>query len=153
MQHEVGMGVEDNHAVGGILLQADHLLLQLVAHPLLETEARFVVPRSRTRQDLPAGNVQIARDGHEVHRHLTVLHAVGLLVGSQAPLDGGRLGLGVHARRGADVLDGHAADLGSLLRRHLLHALGQLVEAVAPVLHEVMVVEVLVDDDVQPCHP
>ena len=82
MQHEVGVSVEDDHAVGGILFQADHLLLQFLTHPLLEAEARLVVPRSRTRQDLPAGNVQVARDGHEVNRHLAVLHAVGLLVGS-----------------------------------------------------------------------
>ena len=41
------------------------------------------------------------------------------------------------------------ADLGDLARRVLLHALGQLVETVAPLLDELVVVQVLVDDDVE----
>ena len=146
------MRVQDDHAVGRVFRQADHLGLQVVAHALLEAEARLVVAGARARQYLAARHVEVARDGHEVDCHLALLHAVGLLVGGQAPLYGARLGGGVHARGAVDVLDGHVADLGGLLRRHALHPLGQFVETVAPVLNEVVVVEVFGDDDVEHGH-
>ena len=125
---------------------------QLFADALLEAEAGLVVARARAGEDLAAGDVQVAGDGHQGHRHLAVLHAVCLLVGREAPLDGAGLGGGVHARRGADLVGRNAADLGGLLGRHGGAPLGQLVEAVAPVLHEVVVVEVFLDDDVDHGH-
>ena len=146
------MRVQDDHAVCGILVEADHLLLQLFADALLEAEAGFVVAGARAGEDLAAGNVQVAGDGHQGHRHLALLHAVGLLVGRKSPLDGAGLGGGVHACRGADLVGRHAADLGGLFGRHGGAPLGQLVEAVAPVLDEVVVVEVFLDDDVDHGH-
>ena len=62
------------------------------------------------------------------------------------------MGVGVHARHGIDVLDGNLADAGGILGRHVGNALLELVEAVGPALHEVMVVEVLGDDDVAHRH-
>ena len=57
-----------------------------------------------------------------------------------------------HAGRLADELGAHPADLGGLFRRPLLHGRPQFLEADGPVVDELVVVEVLVDDDVHPGH-
>ena len=53
-------------------------------------------------------------------------------------------------RRPDDVFHGDLADLGGALRGPLLHMLGYDVEARGPLFHELVVVQVFVDDDVQP---
>ena len=76
------------------------------------------------------------------------LHAVLLLVDGQAPGDGCRLGLRIGARDGVDVVHVEPADLGGPFGRHLCGARGQLVESPRPLLHEVLVVELFLHDDV-----
>ena len=152
LQHKVGMRIQDEHAVCRVLFQADELLLQLVANALLEAEAGLVVASARAGQNLSTRSIQVASDGHQVDGHMALLHAVGLLVGSQAPLDSGRLGGRVHAGGLINLLDRNLADLGGLLSRHGGATLSQLLEAVAPVLDEVVVVQVFLDDDVDHCH-
>ena len=59
---------------------------------------------------------------------------------------------GPHPRRLDDVLLGDPADVGDLLRRAVLDALAQLVEAEGPVVDELLVPELLFDDDVHHAH-
>ena len=146
------MGIEDGIGVGGVFLQADHLADELLAQRLLEAEPGFVLAGARVAQDLPARNVDVGGEGHEANGAMGQLHAVRALVEREAPLQRRGFGVGVHARCRLDVLGVDAADLARLLGRHLGHALGQLLEAVAPVLHEVVVVEVFLDDGVQHGH-
>ena len=151
-QHEVRVGVQDDHAIRRILVQADHLGLQLTAHTLLEAETGLVVARTRARKDLASRYIEIAGDGHEVYGYLPVLHTIGLLISCQAPLDSGGLCRRVHASRLVDQLHGNIANLRSLLGGHRCDTLGKLLEAIAPVLHEIVVVEILFDDDVAHRH-
>ena len=101
---------------------------------------------------LAAGAVEIAGNRLQGDNALAVLHTVGLLVDSKAPHDRCGLRLRVHARCRVNLLDGNLANLRGLLRRHGRNALSQLVEAIAPVLDEVMIVEIFLDDDVEHRH-
>ena len=76
------------------------------------------------------------------------LDAVALLVDGQAPGHGaGLLGCPIPCSLGNQIRV-HAGDRGGALGRVLLAALGELIEAVDPVLAELMVVQILADDDV-----
>ena len=105
-----------------------------------------------TGHQLAARTVEVAGDCLQGDDALAVLHTVGLLVDSKAPHDRCGLRLRVHARCRVNLLDGNLTNLCGLLRRHGRNALSQLVEAIAPVLDEVMIVEILFDDDVEHCH-
>ena len=106
--------------------------------------------------DLAAGHVDVAADGHQRQHAVGRLVAVLVLVERKAPGDGRGLRGGVQAGRPVDILHRHLADLRGPLGRHALvrvvDARGELLEAVRPLLHEVVIVEVLVDDDGQPRH-
>ena len=66
-------------------------------------------------------------------------------------VDAGGLGRRVEPRYLADLFGRNAGDPLSPLRRVLPHVLGELVESERPLLHELRVVQLLADDDVQ--HP
>ena len=156
-------------AVERVLVHADALSALLVGHlvPALGDEragigvvrrlarsciAGEVLGHRQVGDDVATGNVEVA--GHADHgKHaLASLHAIGVLVEREAPSDRRGLRSSVHAGHAVDVVDGHLADLGRLLRRHVGDALGELVEAVAPALDEVVVVEVFLDEDVAHRH-
>ena len=150
VEHHVALGVQHQAHVGRVFLDAQDLALQFRAQVApAESQLQAVV---HVADELAARNVDVARDGLERQDAVTGLHAVGLLIDAQAPGDLRRLRLGVGARRLADEVGVHARDLGSLLHRHGRHALGELFEAVAPFLDEIVVVEVFGNDDVEHGH-
>ena len=150
VEHHVALGVQHQAHVGRVFLDAQDLALQFRAQVVpAESQFQAVV---HVADELAARNVDVARDGLERQDAVAGLHAVGLLVDAQAPGDLRRLRLCVGARRLADEVGIHARDLGSLLHRHGSHALGELFEAVAPFLDEIVVVEVFGNDDVEHGH-
>ena len=152
LEHQVDLRVENHVAVCRILIKTDHLLEYLVRDALLVPEAKFVVTGVGTGHQLAARAVEVAGNRLQSDDALAVLHTVGLLVDSKAPHDRCGLRLRVHARCRVNLLDGNLTNLCGLLRRHGRNTLSQLVEAIAPVLDEVMIIEILFDDDVEHCH-
>ena len=155
---ELAVGLRHLEAAGveGELLAADDGVLELLLHlgpaDRVDVLLHAAVAGGHVDEHLAARHVHVAGDGHERKDGLARLGPVGALVDGDAPGDGGRLGVGVEPGRAVDLLGRHAADLSCLLGRHLGHAFGQLVEPEAPAIHEVLVVEVLADDDVEHSH-
>ena len=133
------------------LVRADLLRLLLLGKQLVELELLVGDEvEGRAGHAVAAGNLEVAGDGaHE----LTGLRAGrgrrSELVPRAAPLDAAGLGGRVHASSLADVLRVEPGDGGSPFRRVRSHVLTQLLEAVAPLVDELEVVEELVDDDVE----
>ena len=132
----------------GVGVPADALVLQLVAH---EVGGAGHLELHLHAHDGAAWHVEVARDGRHRDEALRDLAPVGVLVNGnaheQAPV--------VHAvvaelaSCGDDLLFGKAAFLRRERGGVFLHALLQLVEAVAPLLDVIVVDEVLVDEHVQ----
>ena len=101
-------------------------------------------------EDVAARAVDVAADGHEVAHRQVQRHGAYLLVEREPPLDGGVVAARVQAGRTHDVLFGQPADGRRPGRGHVAHAFPQLVDAAGPAVHELMVVQVLGNDDVQP---
>ena len=95
-------------------------------------------------------NVEVARnsldqeDGNSSPRTVVGLVAEAVAVHQGHGLDGAH-----HAGNLINLLDGNARDLACPLGRELLHVLSKLVEAVDPVIAEIVIVEVLANDDMQ----
>ena len=103
-------------------------------------------------EHVAAGDVEVAAQRRDVGDGERSLHGSDLHVDGEAPLDGAGLGSSEHAGSIVDLLLGDPADLRDLVGRVVLQALDELVEAVAPVVNEVVIVQVLVDDDAQHAH-
>ena len=132
--------------VGGV--QAARLVLgrHLVGH--LELDFRGEV--AHLGNDAGAGLVNVARDRTQTaDRAVRGRHVAARLVDTAPRNECRRLGTPEPARRSADVIGRHAAELGDVLGRVARHMGGELVEAVAPFRHEIAVVEALGDDDVR----
>ena len=132
--------------VGGV--QAARLVLgrHLVGH--LELDFRGEV--AHLSDDAGAGLVDVARDrAQTADRAVRGRHVAARLVDTAPRNECRRLGTPEPARRSADVIGRHAAELGDVLGRVARHMGGELVEAVAPFRHEIAVVEALGDDDVR----
>ena len=150
------LGVVGDEGVAGpggqlVLVGADLLGLLLLGEQLVELEL-FVGDEveGRSGHAVAAGNLEVAGDGaHELTGLGTGRGRRSELVPRAAPLDAAGLGGGVHASSLADVLRVEPGDGRRPFRRVRLHVLTQLLEAVAPVLDELEVVEELVDDDVE----
>ena len=99
-----------------------------------------------------AGLIDIARNRDEVDDGMGGREAVLRLVYGKAPLHSRAVGLREHAGSFDDLLLGDPGDLGGARRRHFLHAFRQFFEAERPFLHEIMIIEVFLDDDVQHGH-
>ena len=95
-----------------------------------------------------AGVLVVAGDGEHVEDGLVRSDAVALLVVRNAEGSGAGAVCSDEASRLADVVGIAPGDFGGLLRRPLRAALAPLVKAVAPLLDEFVVVEVLLHDDV-----
>ena len=150
IENHVALSAQNEADVCRVLLDAQNLGLKLGTEVVpTEAELEAVVDIA---DELATGNVDVAGDGLQREDAVTGLNAVGLLVDSEAPCDLGRLGGRVNASCLDDFLGGDAADLSSLLGGHGLHALSELVEAIAPLLDEVVIVEILGDDDVEHSH-
>ena len=102
--------------------------------------------------DVAAGHVDVARDGPKRVDGVGRRGGVRGLVDLEAPLDSGGLGICVQTSSLDDLLGLDPANLAGLLGRPLLAALDELVEAIAPLLDEVVIVEVLLRDDMNHCH-
>ena len=94
-----------------------------------------------------AGVLVVAGDGEHVEDGLVRGNAVALLVVRDAEGSGAGAVRGDKAGSIADVVGIAPGDFGRLLGRPLRAALAPLVKAVAPLLDEVVVVEVLFHDD------
>ena len=101
-------------------------------------------------QQVRARLVDVAAHAHEVAHRLAQLDGVHLRVEGEAPVDGAALGVRVQARGGGYVLGVHARDLGRPFRRVLGHVGLQVVVVGAPQVDELLVLQVLGGDDVQP---
>ncbi len=75
----------------------------------------------------------------------------GTHVDGHPPLDGGRFGFRIQTGGSSDVLGGDPGDLSDPVQGVLGYPLFQVLEARAPGIHKLLVVETLGDDDVQ--HP
>ena len=125
-----------------------HRLLLLVGRRFLAVAV--VGLAAEVQRDVPAdvgaaGNVQVARDGHQGVQQMHALHAVGVLVVGQAHVQAP----GLFGQAASDRTDGLGGNLGDLRRpfHAVFHAaLLELVPAVAPLLHEVVIVQVFVDE-------
>ena len=157
---QVGLDVAAPLTQPAVLVGADALLDHVLHELLAEHIGQLIVVEgigghviAVAGDDLAAGDVQVAGDGPQVVDGLGGVDAVGDLVQGQAPLDGGAGGvLGVHLGGLVDGLLGHPGQGGDLLQGVLLGALLQLLEAGAPLLHELVVVPVVLDDHVDHGH-
>ena len=131
------------------VLRADALGLHLGGKGLVSVVVRHVLLERVADDDVAARHVRVAGDGPQRVDGLRRGDADNRLVNGQAPVDGGGLGLRVGARRPDYGVLRNPAHRLRPLRRPFLDALGKLVEAVAPLLDELAVVEVLGDDDVE----
>ena len=89
--------------------------------------------------------LEVAGERHEVEARHAGDEALGGVVHGHAPLQAARLRAPDLAGRLHDEVLGHAAGLGGEAHGVLPHVLGELVEAVAPAAHELVVVEVVLD--------
>src|SRR5579883_2995806 len=95
------------------------------------------------------GASDLAGDERKRDQATRVVGAVGVLGDAHAPEDDRRLGAGELARHRAQHLGVDAADRRHLLRRKILHGVGELLEALDIGLDVLLVVELLVDDGAQ----
>jgi len=123
-----------------VILARDFEVAQAIA--LLNIEGAL-------HQKVATRPIDIAGNAHKVQGCRRHAQCRKLLLESEAPLDGGRLGGCVNARSLADIFSRHIADLGRPVGVLALHRLDELLVAVAPLVDEVVVDEVLVDDGVE----
>ena len=133
------------------LVQVELGLLAFRCKLVLNTGSRI-----NLGNNLTTGNIDVARNGHQSQNAVCSLVAVLVLVECQTPSNRSRLCVCVHASSLVDILYGNFADLSSLFGGHthlgVIDAGCKLVEAIAPVLNELMIVKILVDDNPQPSH-
>ena len=95
-----------------------------------------------------AGYIEIAEDGSEDEYGVAGLHAVAVRVDGESPHERGGMVGGDGARCRRNGFGGNPSDLFDLVERILGRAFLELIEPVAPVLDEIVVVEVFLDDEV-----
>ena len=132
-----------------VLLDTDALLLEFGRDEVVVAAAiQCIDAVGAGRQVVATGHVNVAGDAFEHHERVSLANAVRRHVGRKAPVEGRGLTGRIEASRTTDVVSIDLGNLGSPFRRLVLHFLTQRVEAVAPLLDEVMVVEVLFDNHV-----
>ena len=98
----------------------------------------------------PPDDVEVAAHGPQDALQPNPGGRVALLVGDRGPRDDRGASGRVHPRCGRDLTRLAARELGHPLQRELTDAPTELLEAHRPVAHEVLVVEPLVEDDLEP---
>ena len=128
----------------------------LLRHALGERVGHVIAPLSdearRLRDGDSAGHVNVAANGANRHEALCRLRGLLGLVKRNAPGRGRRRIRREGACGSHELLRVDPGNLLDLLGRPRLHRLGELLEAVAPLFNEIVIVEVLGDDDVQKAH-
>ena len=147
LHHLIGLKRGEAELQQGILLHAD-ALLRLLLREQIGTEAA-AVEQNLGRDDHGTRLIDVAGDLRERGNRLNSGQRFLGHVDGNAPLDACLARIGEHAGCIVDLLDRNPGNLGHLLRRIILHALLQLVEAVNPAIDEVVIEQVLVDDDVE----
>ena len=100
--------------------------------------------------DAGAGLVDVARDrAQAANRPMRRRHVAARLVDAAPRHERRRLGAPEPARRSAHVISRYAAELGDVLGRVSRYVGSKLVEAMAPLPHEIAVVQALGDDHVR----
>lgn len=112
----------------------------------------LAAPAACDREDLGSDDhaaraLHVARDLPEGEDGLACGHGLAGHVDRHAPLQRGVLRVAQHTGGSHDLLLGHPGDLGDALGVELGGALGKLLEAVAPLVDELVIVEVFLDDD------
>ena len=152
-QNGVGLDVGKRVALDRLAVVADAALLVLFRNPLDLLVAPCAREGGLRAKHVAAGNVNIARDGDEAQNRLNVGERVGLHLHGNAHEDGtvaaGAVGGGVCAGDLAHLLVRDLRQLLDLLVRVLVDSLDEPIEAVHPLLDELLVVDVLVNDDLQ----
>ena len=128
----------------------------LLRHALGERVGHVVAPLADEARGLrdgdAAGHIDVAANGADSHEALGRLRGLLGLVKRNAPGRSGRCVRREGTRGPHELLGIDPGNLLDLLRRPRLYRLGELLEAVAPLLDEIVIVEVLGDDDVQKAH-
>ena len=149
--HRVAVGHADElHAAGMHQVNGQLLGERVGVAVQLRRGVARVDLEAVAHQQVRARLVDVAAHAHEVAHRLAQLDGVHLRVEGETPVDGAALGVGVEARRLGDELGRKAGDLAGPLRRELGHVVLQLVVVRAPVLDELLVLQLLGGDDVQP---
>lgn len=141
---ELPAGIALEAAIGFVETVGTSLGGQLRAVLELELahEARCLV------ENVAAGHVDVARDSTQCSDDAMQRGGVGAdLVDATPREQAGRFARRIHAGGFANLLDGHLGDGGRLVERTLEGSGLELVEAMAPLLDEVVIVEILLDDD------
>jgi len=102
-----------------------------------------------TDQEHAAGHVHVSCNADQGADGYDQGHAGYLLFEGQAPLDGARFGFGEQAGRFPDFFRFQSASFRYFFHRIFLNPFFQVVEAVGPFFHEVVVVQIFCNDDVQ----
>ena len=128
----------------------------LLRHALGERVGHVIAPLADEARGLrdgdSTGHVDVAANGANRHEALCRLRGLLGLVKRNAPGRGRRRIRREGACGSHELLRVDPGNLLDLLRRPRLYRLGELLEAVAPLLDEIVIVEVLGDDDVQKAH-
>ncbi|OPY08390.1 MAG: hypothetical protein A4E67_00985 [Syntrophaceae bacterium PtaB.Bin038] len=127
---------------------ADHLLA-LVGDEVGPHQGRQAQHLGVAGVDVAAGDVEVARDRHQADKGPRRLEGLRVVLDGVAPLDGCGLRRGVGPGGPADEVGRHPGDAGDLLGRVLFYVGRKLVEAVGPFLHELPVIQALLDDHVE----
>jgi hypothetical protein len=101
------------------------------------------------KQNLPARLVDIAGEAHDGHEGAIVVGAVDLLLDRHSPLDTRRLRGGKQPRRRPNLLFRHPGNPCHVVNRILTNPLDERFPAIHIVVHEFLVVQLLMDDDME----
>ena len=140
----IRMGRRHGRREGRPFVNANALAPQFVGEVLARVSAPMAESTRRVANSQAAGHVNVASDSHNGQDCMTSLHAVLVLVNCKTPLDAHR----VVVRHDTSSSTNPGLLLNEL-KRILVHALCKLIKAIAPVLDEVVIIEILIDDDIQ----
>ena len=136
VQGEVGVALVHNRGETRVFLCAKALLPHLGLQnagfkaPISHIAGRVVIASNGRTERASARLVEVAGDGKQAQKRLGELNAVGILIDCETPTQS-------------------AANGGSPRRRILPYALGKLIDAVAPPINEVVIVEVVLNNVVK----
>ncbi len=137
-------------------LAAEHLELVVAQAFLFDFRVEVLdqarePPGAMHAENPPARHVDVAGQGRDNRNRAHGLNSVRRVLDGAAPLHHRGLELGKEPRGGADLVRRHPGDGLGPLRRHLVDVPGELLEPMAIVLDEIVVVKIFLDDRVDHC--